>query len=764
MGLKILVLTHDPGFSDWIVRELGKASFQAKGILTAHEALAQVSDTHDALLLLDHELPGMPAQELASMLTGRGVCPAFIIMVDPAAKPLAFEMMKLGARDYVIKDIHFMEALISVLTRVGRDLEMERRLHESEKALKKIKAEYRRLFEEVPIGVVRFDKNSVITGCNQYAADLLETSVNLLTGTHLLNTIKNRQHKIAVMNVLAGRESVFQGEDVFNLSKKTGFIRNIYTPLLDETGIADGGICFTEDITEQKRLESDQENLIAAIEQIGEAIIITGPEGDIEYVNPGFEKMTGYTRGEAIGQNPRFMKSGLQDIKFYADLWGAIKSGHQWKGKLTNRRKDGSLYVEEATISPVLDNEGKIKQFVAIKRDISLEIKMEERLRQSQKMESIGSLAGGIAHDFNNLLFPIIGMSELLLEDLPPESQAHENVLEILKAGKRGRDLIEQILAFSRKTEHKMMPVELQQVLKEVLKLSRATIPAEINISSDIQKDCSQVWADPIQIHQIAMNLITNAYHAVEPNKGTIEVRLKEAAFKDCGLDRADLKPGRYAVLSVADTGAGIAPQIMRKIFEPYFTTKEKGKGTGLGLSVVQGIVRTYEGDVQVSSTPGKGSVFDVYLPVMESSSEAQPEESTRNHPTGDEHILLVDDEEVITRLQKQMLERLGYQVTAYTSPTEALEFFKINSDAVDLILTDMSMPEMTGDLLARELISIRSKIPIILCTGFSQWINQENAKACGIREFLKKPLSLSVLARAVRSLLDEKNRNHKGP
>jgi signal transduction histidine kinase len=334
--------------------------------------------------------------------------------------------------------------------------------------------------------------------------------------------------------------------------------------------------------------------------------------------------------------------------------------------------------------------------------DITKDLEMEKRLAQSQRMEAIGSLAGGIAHDFNNILFPIVGMSELFLEDFPPDSPEHENAQEIFNAGKRGSDLVKQILAFSRQSEIKKIPIRIQQILKEVVKLSRSTIPADIDIIQDIQSNCSMVQADPTQVHQIAMNLITNAFHAVEPKSGEIAVRLREVEIESGRPLDSDLLPGRYALLSVSDTGIGIDPAILQKIFEPYFTTKEQGKGTGLGLAVVYGIVKEHQGDIKVISELEKGTTFNVYLPIMAQTEKSLPAEEQDDDPKGHERILLVDDEASIAKLEKQMLERLGYTVTMRVNSLEALEAFKAKPESFDLVISDMTMPQMTGDQLAK--------------------------------------------------------------
>lgn len=388
--------------------------------------------------------------------------------------------------------------------------------------------------------------------------------------------------------------------------------------------------------------------------------------------------------------------------------------------------------------------------------DITELKQLEEKIRDAQKIESIGNLAGGIAHDFNNILCPIIGMSELLLEDLPAGSPENEDVREILNAGKRGRDLVKQILAFSRQSERIMTPTRIQSILKEVLKLSRSTIPSNIELNHHVQSNCGLIMADPIQIHQIAMNIITNAYHAVEDEGGKITVALSETQVDDSDFSGAHMKPGTYAMLSVSDTGHGISTEFVNKIFDPYFTTKKTDKGTGLGLSVVYGIVQEHKGYIDVISEVNDGTTFKVYFPLMERTVETATSDVLVAIPKGHERILLVDDEMSVAKLEKKMLERLGYKVTMFINSQEALQTIRANPMSFDLVISDMTMPNMTGDQLAGEVKSIRPDIPVIICTGFSNKMNTQKADSLGIAAILMKPVIKSDLAKMIREVLDE--------
>jgi PAS domain S-box-containing protein len=398
---------------------------------------------------------------------------------------------------------------------------------------------------------------------------------------------------------------------------------------------------------------------------------------------------------------------------------------------------------------------------LSIYRDIT-EIKMmekervaaEAKLQQALKMESIGTLAGGIAHDFNNILSSVIGYTELALDDIEKGSHLEDNLQEVYTAGLRAKDLVKQILTFARQTVEELKPVRVDIIAKEALKLLRSSLPTTIEIRRDIESD-SLVMADPTQVHQILMNLCTNAGHAMEEKGGVLSIDLTDVRLDaDFTKSHLDLKPGDYLKLSVSDTGSGIPPQVMESLFEPFFTTKEPGKGTGLGLSTVYGIVKNYGGVITVDSELGKGSIFNVYFPISKKRTEAIPLKAEAL-PTGTERILFIDDEAPIAKMGSQILEHLGYSVTARTSSVEALELFRSKPNNFDLVITDMTMPNMGGDKLAIELMKIRSDIPVIICTGYNKKISEETALEIGIKAFAYKPIVKADLAKTVRKVLD---------
>ena len=378
----------------------------------------------------------------------------------------------------------------------------------------------------------------------------------------------------------------------------------------------------------------------------------------------------------------------------------------------------------------------------------------EAQLRQAQKMEAISTLAGGIAHDFNNILTAIMGFAELAQMKLDEKDEAHGDLKQVLQSANRAKELIQSILAVGRRQEQEKQPMQLKEVVKEALKLLRASLPSTIEIQEEYDPETGLIHADSTQMHQVLMNLCTNAGHTMEENGGILKMGLRNTEFgtRNTALN---LPPGRYLCLSVSDTGAGISPQVMEKIFDPYFTTKEKGRGTGIGLSVVHGIISQHGGAITVTSEPGKGSIFHVYFPCIEEE-EPTPEPADKVPvPGGHERILFIDDEEAVTRMGKGMLSRFGYAVTPMTGSIEALGLFRENPKEFDLVITDTTMPHMPGDLLARELLKIRPDIPIIICTGHSNRISREKAKQIGIKGLLMKPLTMRELTITVRDALD---------
>jgi len=509
------------------------------------------------------------------------------------------------------------------------------------------------------------------------------------------------------------------------------------------------------DITDRKRAEEQMLVQFSALTAAANAIVITDRKGRIEWVNPSFTRITGYTPQEAIGQSTRLLKSGQHPSDFYANLWATISTGEVWHGEVVNQGKNGKPYTEDMTITPIRGANGEIAHFVAIKQDITERRALENQLRQAQKMEAMGTLAGGIAHDFNNILAAMVGFGYLLQQDTADNPEAQENVAEILQATNRAKDLVRQILTFSRQREQRPEVIKLEIVVKEALKLLRASLPAHIKIEMRLAPDAPAVLADPTQVYQVAMNLATNALHAMEDRPGRLAVSL-DPVLPDAELRRAhpELKPVPYARLTVADTGHGMDAQIMERIFDPFFTTKPVGKGTGLGLSVVHGIIKSHDGVITVESQVGVGTTFRVYFPAQTQDLALTETVKSQVSQGRGQKILFLDDEPALTAVSQKQLLRLNYQVTISNSAPEALRWFRENPAQFDLVITDLTMPDMNGVEVARLIHALRPELPIILASGYATSVNAETLREAGILELIEKPVSWTALAAVVHRVL----------
>ena len=480
-----------------------------------------------------------------------------------------------------------------------------------------------------------------------------------------------------------------------------------------------------------------------------------GSHGKFIEANPAIAEIFGYpSRDEFMEMNVADLYQNPEDRNRYKD--NISKYGSVKKYEVNLKKKDGTPFVGSVSAVAVKGANDEVEYYDGIIEDITGKRELELQLQQAQKMEAIGTLAGGIAHDFNNILSAILGYTELSLNDTNKDSVLYQNLQGIFRASGRAKDLVKQILTFSRQAEQEIKPVQVGLIIKEAIKFLRASLPTTIDIRQEIESE-SLVMADPIQMHQLLMNLCTNAEHAMRKNGGVLLVKLKDFKFgEDAAAEHRELKSGPYLELSVSDTGHGIPPNTLERIFDPFFTTKEKSEGTGMGLAVVHGIVGSYEGKIIAESKAGIGSTFKIYLPAVERDDAPQPK-AEEFIATGTERILYVDDEPALVKIGKRMLESLGYKVTGRTSSIEALQLFKAKSDCFDLIITDMTMPNMTGEQLARELMRINPEIPVILCTGYSTQINQHKATAMGIRALVSKPVLKKDFAEAIRKVFDKK-------
>lgn len=541
---------------------------------------------------------------------------------------------------------------------------------------------------------------------------------------------------------------------------KTDKIRST-KQLLDELAEMRGKVAELEKSGSQLKqaeeaLRESEERYRIAIEHSNDGVAIVKGDQHV-YVNRQFLNMFGYERPEEVLGMTRFFTVHPDDRERVAALnlgrqrGEPVPARYEFKGI----RKDGSiLYVEVSATRIVYQG---APATLAYLRDVSERKQHEEERRQSQKMQAIGTLAGGIAHDFNNILAAIIGFSERALNSIDEKSPARRYVDLVRKSGIRGRDLVSQILTFSRKTAENLKPLSLTPIIEETCRMLRAMLPAAIRIETHLESESDEIYGDASQIQQVLMNLSTNAAHAMRNDGGIIGITLSNTSLdRDNPVLQSDMQPGRYVVLSVRDTGTGMDEDVRIRVFEPFFSTKPVGEGTGMGLSMVYGIVKSHKGAITVWSEPGKGSVFTVFFPRTGEDQELVEEAASRL-PGGKERILFVDDEELLVEVTQSILEELGYQVRATTDSRDALKSFSQDPHGFDLVITDHLMPDMTGADLAREIMRIRSDIPVILCTGWTNAISEEEVKAMGVRELVIKPLTRRETAETVRRVLGEK-------
>ena len=508
--------------------------------------------------------------------------------------------------------------------------------------------------------------------------------------------------------------------------------------------------------SERRRIEIDRATLAIAVEQAAEEILITDANGNIRYCNPAFERFTGYTRAEVVGRNPRFLNSGRQDQAFFRDLWNTILEGRVWTGRFTNRRKDGTLYEAEGTISPMHDAEGRLNGFVAARHDVTGRLQMESQLRQSQKLESIGRLAGGVAHDFNNLLTVILGYSRVLLEEhAKPDDPMRGYVQEIMAAGERAARLTRQLLSFSRKQILLPRPIALDVLVQEMRPMLQRLVGEDIQVEAPPPEQRMMIRSDPDQMSQILMNLAANARDAM-PHGGTLKIAMQQSDAEDLPAGApARIQAGPAVRLTVSDTGLGMDEQTRQRLFEPFFTTKELGQGTGLGLATVYGIVQQSEGFIEVCSEPGQGSVFHIYLPLLEGAAEEAPAALASKAKGGSETILVVEDQDDLRRLVSTVLESNGYRVLDAVDGRSALKVASDTENPIDLLLTDVIMPDLTGKQVADQILRSRPQIRVLFMSGYpGDVIARKGVLDRGIF-YLPKPFTIEALSAKVREVLD---------
>jgi two-component system cell cycle sensor histidine kinase/response regulator CckA len=629
----------------------------------------------------------------------------------------------------------------------------------AEEAMRRSEKRYRRLFDSNTIGIVVADVTGRTLEANEaYLAMVGYTGEELLSGRIRWNEMTPAEYRerdqVAVEQLRrTGVAPAWEKE----LLRKDGSRVSVLigVAMLEESeGTV---IAYVVDLTERKRAEESIQKLLLAVEQAENIIFMTDPDGKITYVNPAFETTYGFARGEALGQNPRILKSGHHDEAFYRNLWQTLQSGRGFRAEIVNRARDGRTVTVEEYANPVFDSEGRRIGFIAVQHDTTQRKLLEEQLRQAQKMEAIGQLAGGVAHDFNNLLTAILGYADVLATETGPESSLSGSIEEIRKAGERAANLTRQLLAFSRRQLLEPKVLNLNALVENIEKMLRRLIGEDVELVTVLDPRLGHVRADAGQIEQVIMNLVVNARDAM-PRGGTLTIETRDVELDET-YSREHLvsgPAGSYVMLAVSDTGVGMSAETKSHMFEPFFTTKGAGRGTGLGLATVYGIVKQSNGYVWVYSELDRGTAFKIYLPRVEEGLEPAGAAATRARPSrGSETILLVEDEESVRALVRKILQSLGYDVLEAHNGEQALKIARQHPGAIDLVVSDLVMPEMGGVDLVSRLRKLRPGIRVLYMSGYTDDAVVRQGFLDSASAFLQKPFAPAALAEKVREVLE---------
>jgi PAS domain S-box-containing protein len=645
--------------------------------------------------------------------------------------------------------------LLAINKRLYKEIEERRK---AEEALLANEERYRKVFENTGTATILIESDRTISMANARASQLIGLTQDQIVGCRKITDFVAPiyRDRIIIYHELRmrGDPNVPQQFE-FQIIDAQGRVRDVLANVqwMPETHQT---IASMLDVTKSNKLVQERQRLAAVIDQSDAGIIITDIHGSVQYVNQAFENLSGFDRQDCVGQSIEAPFFCDQDRKIFQQMTFMVSGDDSWTGRFENQRRDGQTYIADTRIFPVCNDKGKAVNLVCFKTDVTHEVLLEKQLQQSQKMEAIGTLAGGIAHDFNNILGGILGYAEISLHRAGDNPNLKRNLTRILDGCQRAKELVKNILTFSRNNHEETEPLEIQVIVKEVLKLLRASIPSTIEFKQHINSQPSIVCARPTQIHQVVMNLCTNAAQAMQSGGGLLEVKLENVELmpEHCESNPG-MVPGPYCCLNVRDTGEGIDPGNLERIFEPYFTTKEQTGGTGLGLSVVHGIVTAIGGTISVQSRSGHGTLFTIHLPIA--SSTAKTKEPVQEElPKGREHILVVDDEVFILEIMTDMLGSLGYRVETAKSGMEAWEQFTKAPDRFDAILADLTMPKMTGKQLAQKIRQTGSHLPMILTTGMASEASPQEDQFGVFAAVLPKPVKFKELASTLRRVLDQ--------
>ncbi len=741
--MKILI-AEDNAFSRTLLKKaLTKAGYDvlaAENGDGAWEILQQPD--RPRLALIDWMMPGLSGIELCRRIRqSDGALPVYVILLTAKTdKEDVLEGFAAGADDFIKKPFDSGELLARI--QVGRRLVEQQALMHC-------------LIDSIPDPIYVKDSRGLYIGCNAAYARFVGREAEGIANATAGDILPPDQAQSAHMEDL---RVLANGEPLETEGWRTAadgakvYHNTIKIPYLESSAGSSGMIGISRDLTRRIEMEQEMRRLAVAVEQSTESIMITDVGGSILYVNAAFESTTGYGPEEVLGMTPSLLKSGRHDEAFYQDLWETVSAGDTWEGRITNRRKDGSLYDLEGVIYPIRDAAGEVVNYVAITRDITQELAMEMHLRQQQKMNAIGELAGGVSHDFNNILTAILGYVALCMNTVDEQSKTYGYLKEIVKAGDRATKLVRQILTFSRQEAQEFHLLDLQTAIEDSLSLVRTTLGRNIALEKEIDPRCGAIMGDATQMQQVMVNLCTNAAHAMGKEKpGTLRVVLRQVSAPDEVADdpALELDPGNYACLAVSDTGCGMPPEVAERIFEPYFTTKKKGEGTGFGLSIVHGIVRKHRGVIAVDSEVGAGTTFRLYFPLHAQPAAKPAQAGARtDEEAGTGRILFVDDDEAVLSMGREILESYGYAVVTATNGRNGLEAFRLDPQGFDALVTDYNMPEVNGHELIRQVLGMRPGLPCILCSGYMEKVEGEDLSVLGHTAYLAKPIDWKEMGR----------------
>ena len=783
------VFESKPGCLGVVVSDMTARRKAEEAVLRAQQQLQHIVDnTKDVIFQIDlkgnyiyvnptgEDLTGYTTAELLEKNMMELIAPEYHeitaqrlkrrIEGNPEQGTFSFEIIhKEGQRlwlELATNPVYDSENNLEAIQGIARDITERKR---SEEVLEESRRFLRTIIDTIPVRVFWKDLDSVYQGCNLSFAedsgigdpeDLVgRTDYDMSWGQAEADLYRGDDK--AVMESGAVRLNYEESQTRADGTKS--WLSTSKVPIRNEQGDVVGVLGAYQDISERKQLEEDRTRLSTAINQSAEAIVIMDPTGVVQYVNPAFETITGYSQDEAVGESIAIIRTGRHGDMFYTEIWNTIRAGKTWRGRIVNQHKEGALLTVQVIISPVRDGDDEIVNYVVSIRDVTQEVELEAHMRQAQKMDAVGRLAGGVAHDFNNILQSILGFSGILLTDLKEGTPQHNDVEEIRKAARRAGDLTRQLLTLSRKHNVEYTVLDLNSVIRNGERMMRRLIGEQVDFVFDLEDRLLPIRADSAQIEQILLNLYINARDAM-PEGGVLTVCTGNVG-PDVGDFDAEQLDRDYVCLCVQDTGQGIREDVREHLFEPFFTTKKVGEGTGLGLSVVYGIVQQHSGWIDVNSKIGEGSIFKVYLPAfdrceLDGSDLEDPAEAGETPMGRGERILVVEDDKTILDLSNRMLRDAGYTVETAETCKQAIRMQE-KPAGFDLIFSDIILPDGSGVDLAEQCREVLPAVPVLLCSGYSQDAEMhEKMNKCGFR-YLEKPIASMLLLQTIREMLDEK-------